>query len=253
MSVIAFIQARVGSTRLPGKVLMDLHGKPVLTRVIERVQKARGVDSVIVVTTIEAKDLPLVRLCAERGVQVFCGSENDVLDRFYQAARLLKPDHVVRITADCPVLDPGLVDQVVQRHIRSRADYTANVLVDRFPDGEDVEVLTFASLERAWAEAALPSEREHVTPYIRKHPEQFRLESFLGDADHSRERWTLDTARDYDFLSALYARLAPTNEFFGIDEILSLLREEPALRERNAGIARNEGYQKSLREDTRRA
>lgn len=252
MNNTVFIQARVGSTRLPGKVLLDLYGKPVLTRVIERVQKAEGVDRVIVVTTLERKDLPLVRLCAELGVQVFCGSEDDVLDRFYQAAKILKPDNIVRITADCPLMDPFVISDVLSRHLSSGADYSSNVIVERFPDGEDVEAFTFAALERAWREANLGSEREHVTPYIRNNPVMFKQESVICESDYSKERWTLDTARDFDFLSAIYEMLAPKNEFFGMREVLEALRDRPELREINTGIARNEGYLKSLREDEKR-
>lgn len=253
MKVNVFIQARLGSTRLPGKVLLDLYGKPVLLRVIERVKKARGIDNVVVVTTLDARDLPLVKLCAELGVQVFCGSEDDVLDRFYQAAKILKPDHIVRITADCPVMDPALIEQVVSRHLDSGADYTANVLEETFPDGEDIEIMKFSALERAWKEASLISEREHVTPYIRKNGSLFRLESVKCPENHSSERWTLDTQRDFDFLSAMYESLAPADEFFGMDKVLKLLRDKPGLRDINSGIERNEGYAKSLREDKERS
>ncbi len=250
MSVLAFIQARVGSTRLPGKVLLDLHGKPVLERVIERVQSAKGIDGVIVVTTLESKDIPVVRLCAERGIRVFCGSENDVLDRFYQAAKILGPDHVVRITADCPVMDPRVIEKVVGQHLASGADYTSNTLVERYPDGEDVEIVGFGALERAWKEARLNSEREHVTPYIRNHPDLFTLSSVVSEEDHSSCRWTLDTARDYEFLQRIYGELGNQEEFFGMDSILDLLDRKPELRGLNSGIERNEGFAKSLREDS---
>ena len=249
MSVVAFIQARVGSTRLPGKVLMDLGGKPVVLRVIERVRKASNVDEVLVVTTFDPKDLPIVKLCAEIGVRVFCGSEDDVLDRFYQAAKLLKPEHIVRITADCPVMDPAVVSRVVAQHLQGNSDYTSNTIEEHFPDGEDVEVFSFEALKRAWKEADLMSEREHVTLYIRNHPERFSLSSVKSDLNLSNQRWTLDTDKDYAFLTSLYKELGSRDEYFGMDEIIALLTERDELNTINAGMARNEGLQKSLRND----
>lgn len=249
MSVTAFIQARLGSTRLPGKVLLDLCGKPVLERVIERVSRARNVDRVVVLTTLSPLDLPIVRLCAERGILVYCGSVEDVLDRFYQAAKVLCPDNIVRVTADCPVMDPSVIEEVVARHLESGADYTANVFIERYPDGEDVEVMTFPTLRRAWQEASLGSEREHVTLYVRNHPEMFRHASVICPEDHSGQRWTLDTDRDYAFLKALYQELGPGDEYFGMDDVLALLQRKPEILALNNGIQRNEGLAKSLHND----
>jgi len=249
MSVIAFIQARLGSTRLPGKVLLPLGGKSVLERVIERVRKASTVDDIVIVTTLKKDDVQIVKLCANRGDLVFCGSEEDVLDRFYQAAKILEPHHIVRITADCPVIDPKVVDAVVERHLAGGADYSSNTLVERFPDGLDVEVMTFGALQRAWREASLASEREHVTLYMRTHPELFRLESLVGERDLSAFRWTLDTEKDYRFLSALYDELGGEDECFGMEAILDLLAKRQDLLALNSGIVRNEGLLKSLRED----
>lgn len=250
MSVMAFIQARLGSTRLPGKVLLDLGGKPVLERVVERVAKAVGIGNVVVLTTLGFQDLALVRFCAERGILVFCGSEGDVLDRFYQAAKILKPDHIIRITADCPVMDPAIITEVVERHLSSGVDYTSNTLIERYPDGEDVEVIRMAALRLAWERAELASEREHVTPYIRKHPEMFARESVICKEDHSGQRWTLDNEPDYVFLTALYRELGPIDECFGMDAILKLISLRPDLASINSGIVRNEGLLKSLREDS---
>lgn len=249
MSVVAFIQARIGSSRLPGKVMMDLGGKPVIARVIERVRKASGIDEVVVVTTFDRKDLPIVCLCAEAGLRIFCGSENDVLDRFYQAARLIEPDHVIRVTADCPVLDPMVIEKTLALHLLTSADYTSNTFAERFPDGEDVEVMTFAALQTAWKQASLLSEREHVTPYIRKHPELFRHASLVGEKDYSSMRWTLDTEKDYRFLVAIYEALGTEKPSFGMDDILEFIGSHPDLVELNSGIGRNEGLAKSLRED----
>lgn len=228
---------------------MPLEGKTVLERVVERVRYCKRVDEVFVLTTFSRQDLQLVRLCAEREVRVFCGSEEDVLDRFYQAAKLIGPAHVVRITADCPLLDTTIVDQVIALHLDHGSDYCSNTLVERYPDGEDVEIFTFEALQRAWQQATLTSEREHVTPFIRKHPELFKHASLELPQDLSHMRWTLDYDDDYDFVKKVYNALYPNNHFFGMYEILKLLESEPTISKVNARHIRNEGYQKSLRED----
>ena len=172
--IIVIIQARVGSTRLSSKVLLDLEGRTVLERVVERTKKSEFVSDVIVATTVAAADLKIADLCASKGIRAYRGSENDVLDRYYQAAKLFEASHVVRITADCPLIDPKVIDDVLKLHLKEKSDYTTNTIKETFPDGEDVEVFTFAALTKAWKDAALSSEREHVTPYIRNHPEIFK-------------------------------------------------------------------------------
>jgi spore coat polysaccharide biosynthesis protein SpsF (cytidylyltransferase family) len=181
---------------------------------------------------------------------VFCGSENDVLDRFWQAAKLLDVQHVVRITADCPILDPSVLRRVVEEHLGSGADYTSNVQVETFPDGLDVEVFRKESLEKAWNEGVLPSEREHVTPYMRKNPEMFIQRDIRNAEDLSGMRWTLDNPDDYAFLKALFSELGHRTEF-GMDEVLEVIRSKQDIVAINGGILRNEGYAKSLREDAK--
>jgi spore coat polysaccharide biosynthesis protein SpsF (cytidylyltransferase family) len=249
MRATAFVQARTGSTRLPGKVLLDLEGKTMLERVVERVQKSARIDEVVVVTTMSRQDLPIVKLCASLELRVYCGSEDDVLDRFYQAGRLLGLTHVVRVTADCPLLDPRIVTDVVDLHLCTGSDYCSNVLVERFPDGQDVEVFTMEALARAWREATLASEREHVTPYLRGHPELFRQSSLECPRDLSSLRWTIDNQEDYEFTKQVYAALLPIDRYFGMDRVLDLLARHPELAKSNAHIGRNEGYVKSLKED----
>lgn len=244
------VQARTGSTRLPGKVLMNLGGKTVLERVLERAAAARSLSEVAVATGIGAENLPIVKFCAAKGIRVFCGSEGDVLDRFYQLAKLVKPKNIVRITADCPLMDPYIIDLVVKAHCRSGADYTTNAEPPTFPDGEDVEVFTFRALERAWNAATLTSEREHVTPYVRKHPRIFKTHSVRNAADLSGKRWTLDNPEDMTFLTAVYKAFKGEG-LFGMDEILRLLSKRPELEKLNGAITRNEGYKKSIREDGR--
>jgi spore coat polysaccharide biosynthesis protein SpsF (cytidylyltransferase family) len=246
MSILAIIQARLGSTRLPGKVLRVLGDRTVLEHVVRRVRRSTRVDEVVVGTTIHPRDLELVGHCANRGIRVFCGSENDVLDRFYQLARLIAPRHIVRITADCPVIDPEIIDLVIAKHLSAGADYTTNTLPPTYPDGEDVEVFSLAALNRAWEEAKLPSEREHVTPYMRAETSGFRLATVRGEPDRSSMRWTLDTARDLEFLSLLFTRLSPANPDFGMADILEFLACNPSIEQINRGIERNEGYSRSM-------
>ena len=246
---LCIVQARMGSTRLPGKVLMKLRGKTVLERVLERASAARSVSETMVATGLGRENLPLVRLCAGKGIRVFCGSENDVLDRFYQAAKLIEPLNIIRITADCPLMDPAVIDLVVKAHLRSGADYTSNVAPPTFPDGEDVEVFSFRALERAWKEAELASEREHVTPYIRNHQRLFKKYAVLNEVDLSGKRWTLDRRADLKFISAVYKTAG--SGVFGMKEILKIVSKRPELEKLNAGIDRGEGYAKSLREDRR--
>lgn len=250
MHFAAMIQARYGSSRLPGKILMDLCGKPVLQRVIERVQKSRYMDEVLVVTSIEAQNLQVMRLCADLGVRVFAGSENDVLDRYYQMAKLLQPEYVVRITADCPCFDWALLDQAVE-FLNPDTDYMAN-LCETLPDGLDLEIIKFSALKGAWEQARLASEREHVTQYIRKHPEQYRQQNFASPIpDIGHLRWTLDEAEDYTLIHAIYEHFIQRGiaDSFRTQDILDFLDEHPELAAVNAKYARNEGLAKSLLED----
>jgi len=244
LDVLVLIQARVGSTRLPGKVLLDLEGKKVIEHVVARVKRSKRISEVFVVTTINKEDLELVKLCSQKGIRIFCGSENDVLDRFYQVAKLLEPKHIVRITADCPLMDASIIDAVIDIHIKSQGDYSTNTLTELYPDGEDVEVFTFESLKKAWKEANLISEREHVTPYIRNNKNLFKHAELKYSKDLHDKRWTLDNNEDFEFIKIIYR-----NEFFSMDDILKFLDQHPDVEKINNHINRNEGYQKSLRDD----
>lgn len=249
MKIIAIIQARLGSTRLPGKVMLDLEGKTVLERVIERVKASRLINDVVVATTIEKKDLKIVGLCAANGISVYCGSEDDVLDRYYQAARLVGADRIVRITSDCPLIDPIIIDEVISSHLREKADYTSNGLKETFPDGLDTEVFSFKALKTAWKNAKLKSEREHVTPYIRNNMNIFKLTNFEYKEDLSKKRWTLDNPEDYEFIKNIYANIYFKNHLFGMKEILEFLQNNPEIEKINQNIMRNEGYLRSLKHD----
>lgn len=246
---LAIIQARIGSTRLPGKVLLDLEGKTVLEHVVNRVCRSRLITEVFVATTILKEDMRIVKLCSDRDFRVFCGSEEDVLDRYYQAAKLIKPDNIVRITADCPMIDSVVIDKVVKKHIEENADYTTNTLTETYPDGEDVEVFTLGSLEKAWSETILKSEREHVTPYIRKNDEIFKLLNVYNNTDLSSKRWTLDNHDDYEFIKIVFSKLYQKNNFFGMIDVFELLETNPEIEKINSHITRNEGYKKSLNND----
>ncbi|MBI4789816.1 MAG: glycosyltransferase family protein [Chloroflexi bacterium] len=250
MNAIVILQARMGSTRLPGKVMADLLGKPLLARVIERAQMIPGIDRVVVATTTAERDRPLLDLAKEYHAEGFAGSEDDVLDRYYQAARQVGAEVVVRLTADCPLLDPDVSARVLARFLQGDVDYVCNTLPPTFPDGLDTEAFSFAALGRAWREARLTSEREHVTPYIWNHPAEFRIANVTHAVDLSRLRWTVDEPQDLEFVRAVYARLhCDGNPPFGMNDVLALLAREPTLTRINTGFARNEGYAKSLRED----
>ncbi len=174
-SVTAIVQARLGSTRLPGKTMMPLEGEPLLGHLVRRIRKSQLISGIIIATTTQERDDRIVRFAEEKNVRWYRGSENDVLDRFYQAALLHQLQTIVRVTPDCPMLDPRVTDRVIEKFLEGGHDYVSNVLTPPYPDGLDTEVFSFAALERAWKEARLPSDREHVTAYIVKHPEVFKL------------------------------------------------------------------------------
>lgn len=247
MKTVAIIQARMNSTRLPGKVLIDIVGKPMLWHVVRRTQRAQTLDQVVVAMPDQPADTAIAEYCAEVGIDWFRGNEEDVLDRYYQAASHFEADVVVRITADCPLIDPEVIDKVVNTYRHGRYDYVTNTIPCTYPDGLDVEVFPSTVLGNAWRYARWESEREHVTPYIRNHPELFQIKNVAHEEDLSNMRWTVDEPQDLEFMRAVYNRLE--NSSLGMADVLAVLERCPALLEISAGIGRNEGYQKSLRED----
>lgn len=249
MSIIAIIQARVGSTRLSGKVLKKIEGKTVLEHVIDRVKAAKNIDDIVVATTVKKEDLKIVKLCANLGISIFCGSEDDVLDRYYQSARLFKADHIVRITSDCPLIDFKIIDDITDLYFKEKIDYVSNTMPETFPDGEDVEVFGFKALKIAWKKAKMSSEREHVTPYLKNNPKIFRTVNFRCKIDLADKRWTIDEPEDFEFIKIIYKNLYPKDPLFGMDKILYFLIKHPEVEKINKNIIRNEGYLKSLRED----
>ncbi|HVN25593.1 MAG TPA: glycosyltransferase family protein [Syntrophorhabdales bacterium] len=245
--VKAIVQARMGSTRLPGKILKPLAGKPALWHVVNRLKRAGSLKEVVVATTTSPEDDVVVSYCEEHGIKWFRGSENDVLDRYYQAAKEFGADPIVRITADCPVIDPQIVDEVVEGFFAGGYDVYA--MGGEFPDGLDCECFSFAVIEDTWKYAVLPSEREHVGVYPGKHKEKYRVGSYTKFTGLAHHRWTLDEEADLHFLQELYERLDRPGSCFGTREILVLLDREPELMAINSGIIRNEGLLKSLTQD----
>ena len=245
----AIIQARVSSTRLPQKVIKKIEGKTVLEHLILRVKKVKNCDKVILATTDKKDDDVLGKIAKELNVLAFRGSENDVLDRYYQVAKLFKIDPIVRITADCPLLDPKIVEKVIDFYFSGNYDYISNTHPPTFPDGMDVEIFNFKSLEKSWKKAKLRSEREHVTAYIFKNPKLFKIGNITYEKDFSHLRLTLDEKEDLILIRKIYKELYPKNPFFGLEWVLELFKRKPELIEINQHIKRGEGYLKSLKED----
>lgn len=235
MKTVAIVQARMGSTRLPGKVLMDIAGKTMLARVVERARRAKRLDAVVVAATVDSRDDAIAGECRRIGVPLFRGSQEDVLDRYYRCAVDQAADPVVRITSDCPLLDPEVVDRVVASFLLERPDYTSNVVERTYPQGLDVEVVRMEALARAWREAKQPYERAHVTPYVYQHPDRFRIAGVEAERDYSRHRWTVDTADDLAFVRAVYGELGAEGHF-GMEQVLDLLEREPRIAELNAHV-----------------
>ena len=237
MKIVAIIQARMGSSRLPGKVLMDLAGEPVLVRCVNRICRARSINEIVVATTSKPADDAILNLCRQKNWPCFRGSEEDVLDRFYHTAIKWRADVVVRITSDCPLIEPIIVDQVVQDFLKRqpKVDYVSNSLPPRtFPRGLETEVIGLNVLERAWREDQNPAWREHVTPYIYKNPALFQIYSVTHARDYSHMRWTVDTSEDLDFVRRIYDHFG--QDLFSWEEVLALLEVHPEWLEINRHV-----------------
>jgi spore coat polysaccharide biosynthesis protein SpsF len=243
MNIVAIIQARMSSTRLPGKVIKPLADRPVIWHVVNRIRRCSSVTKVVVATSIDDSDDCIYEWCKAECILCHRGSLDDVLDRYYQTAVKYNADLVVRITADCPVIDTDIVDDVVKGF--SDGDYDLYGLSGEFPDGLDCTVIAFNALKRAWKEAKLVSEREHVGSYVENHPELFKIGGYKKFTGLGHHRWTLDEPRDYEFLKEIFKKLYSQNNFFSSEDILALLLKEPDLMAINGSIIRNEGYLKS--------
>jgi spore coat polysaccharide biosynthesis protein SpsF len=227
VKIVAIIQARMGSTRLPGKVMVELAGEPMLVRVMNRVNRAKTLDEVVVATTSKCDDDVIVDLCKARKWSFFRGSEEDVLDRYYNAAIEYEANVVVRITSDCPLIEPSVIDLVVNvfLHNQPEVGYCSNSLNRSFPRGLDVEVIDFDALKYAWREDNDPRVREHVTQYIIRHPEVFHQRSVSNSVDLSNLRWTVDTAEDLAFVRKIYEHFI--HDHFTWIEVLEVLKKNP--------------------------
>jgi spore coat polysaccharide biosynthesis protein SpsF len=235
VTAVAIIQARVGSTRLPAKVLEPISGEPMLARVVERVRRARSIDRIVVATSTLDGDDAIAAMSRTRGWDLFRGSSEDVLDRYYQAARASGTDEVVRITSDCPLIDPMLIDDVVAALRREGADYASNSLEPRtFPRGLDVEALTFETLERAWRSDRRTEWREHVTPYIYRHPNEFRIARVTNDEPLGDLRWCVDTTEDLELVRRIWAALA--KDAFSWRDVLGVVERNPEWTSLNATV-----------------
>lgn len=238
--VVAIIQARMGASRLPGKVLLDIAGKPMLAWVTTRVRLAKKIDEIVVATTTDAADDAIVGYCQSSGIEVFRGSAFDVLDRYYQAARHFKADLIVRLTADCPLLDPGLIDAVVAELQTKGLDFATNRLPPpwkrTFPMGLDVEVCRFSALERAWKEASDSFEREHVMPYLYDVEGRFKISVLHADGEYGSQRWTVDTPEDLTVVRRVYEHFK-NKKAFGWKDVLDYFMQHPELAKINAGVS----------------
>jgi spore coat polysaccharide biosynthesis protein SpsF len=244
--IVGVLQARMTSSRLPGKVLEPILGMPMIRRQLERLRRSRTLDTLVVATSAHESDDVLEKACRIDGTEVFRGSLDDVLDRVYQAALAHRPRVVVRLTADCPLADPALVDRSVEVLEAGGYDYVSNTLRPTYPDGLDVEAASWEAFERAWREACLPSEREHVMPFLYNHPELFKIGQFQNDSDLSALRWTVDEPDDLELVTRIYEALYSSDPAFTTADILSVLERHPGWKTLNTRHTRNEGYARSL-------
>lgn len=238
--VALIVQARMGASRLPGKPLLQVLDKPLLAYLIERLKRVKRASKLVIATTENENDLPIVTCGKNLSVDVFRGSENDVLSRYLAAAREMKADIIVRITADCPLIDPVIIDDAIHGFLQGSCDYFSNVLKRTFPRGMDVEVFSRKALEEANLKAKLPSEREHVTLYIYRHPEHFQIKNFEREKDDSHLRLTVDTQEDFILIEKMIHALYRNNPHFGLVDMLDLLKKHPDWILINQHIAQKE-------------
>jgi len=248
MKIAAIIQARVTSTRLPGKVLMNIKGKPMLWHVINRLEYSKKINDIILAIPNTQKNDILEKFAKDNKVKYFRGKEEDVLSRYYKTAKKFKCDVIVRITSDCPLIDPIVVDKVIEKHLSSKADFTANFLEGKrgilikksFPQGLEVEVFNFLALEKSHQQAREVYQKEHVDSYIFEHPEIFHLADIENKENLSYMRWTVDEIKDLEFVREIYKRLYKESKIFLMKDIVNLLKKHPKLMEINKNIKQKE-------------
>lgn len=252
MKIIIVTQARSGSTRLPNKILKEVNGETLLKIHIDRIKKSKNATDIIVATTDKLEDDIIETQVKKMGVEVFRGAENDVLDRFYQSVKEIRPDLIVRLTSDCPLIDPELIDSVIDKTISDKVDYCSNCLIESFPDGQDIEVFTFKALKEAWSKATLNSQREHVTPYIRENSSFYERDTFTSVnfmseyPEYSNVRMTVDEQSDFKMITKLIDKLGTEENW---EKYAELYLNDISINKLNRNITRNEGYFKSLKKD----
>jgi spore coat polysaccharide biosynthesis protein SpsF len=251
--VVAIIQARLGSARLPGKVMMPILGKPMLQHIVERLRSVEAIDKVVVATSVSGKDDRLAEFCDDCSIPFYRGSEEDVLDRFYHVAKNFGGEHLIRITGDCPLIDPLVVSRLIAYYfqngfyfcgVAAGAGVADREVVGRYPDGLDAEIFSMDILTTTWREAIRQLHREHVTPFIWQQPERFRLGTLYPDnGDYSHCRWTIDNLEDFKLVQWIYEQLYPDNPYFDMEEILDLLNRHPEKASENRHFIGKEGYE----------
>lgn len=245
MAVFAFVQVRMSSSRLPGKVLKPICGKPMLEQLLLRLKLSQAIDDIVVLTSTDRSDDCIEEFCRIIGQACFRGDLDNVLDRFYQASLVYEPDHIVRITGDCPLIDWGVVDHVVRQHTSSDCDYTSNTLTPTYPDGLDVEVFTQDCLKKMHIDAKKDIEKEHVTYYCYQHPDEFKVQNVSNPlGDFSNERWTVDTEEDFSLVTKIFENLYPKKPQFTFDDIVQMIKNNHAVFSINRHLKRNEGLNK---------
>lgn len=238
MKIVCIVQARVGSTRLPGKVLKEMCGKTVLEHDVIRLKLIKNIDEIVIATTELDRDNKIVEECKKMNVKYFRGSEQNVLARYYYAAKENNADIVVRVTSDCPLIDPEVSSKIIEFYLENmdKYDYVSNTIDRTYPRGLDIEVFSFKALEKAFKEAIIERDKEHVTPYIWDNPDKFKLCQYRNDIDYSYLRWTLDTEEDYLLISTVYKELYGTKDILGFNNIIELFKKKPNIRQINENI-----------------
>jgi spore coat polysaccharide biosynthesis protein SpsF len=251
--IVTIIQARMGSTRLPGKVLLPLGGKPLLLRIHERVALSRYVGEIVIAITEDEADNQLFKLCKQSNLNIFRGHAHDLLDRHYKAAKEYNAEVVIKIPSDCPLIDPEIIDKVILYYINNKEnfDFVSNLHPPTYPDGNDVEIMSFKTLEYAWINAKKDFEREHTTPYIWENPDKFRIGNVIWDSGRDlsmTHRFTIDYKEDYKFIKRVYDELYEHNNRFGLKDILELLEKKPEIKRINEMYAGVNWYRNHINE-----
>jgi len=246
-NISAIIQARIGSTRLPGKVLMKLNEDTVLSLLLKQLKHSKFLDEKIIATTNNPKDDVIEKFTTSNNIKLFRGDSDNVLDRYYQCAKKFSLTHIVRITADNPLIDPDIIDQAIKKYSTFNYDYLTNSINRTFPNGTEVEIFSFDALEIAWKYAKKKSEREHVTPYFYNNPKKFKIHHFKQKKNQSKFRYTIDRKEDYALVVEILSRIKKRP--IRTSDIIDLLTTNPQLLKLNSHIITNEGYIKSIKED----